>query len=47
MRCLRIDGCLSTWLGKESVPQGLKPSLWRIERAKAEALAYLEARTTD
>jgi hypothetical protein len=32
---------------KESIPQGLKPPFFlAVERAKAEALAYLEARAS-
>jgi hypothetical protein len=41
-----LNGGFSVRLGKEGIPQGLKPDLWLFEIAKAEALAYLDAKAT-
>jgi hypothetical protein len=45
---LRIDFFLRHGIatGGEGISQGLKPRSRQLERAKAKALAYLEARTT-
>jgi len=44
---VRIDRALESFAGcKEGIPQGLKPYFAARESAKAEALAYLEAKTT-
>jgi hypothetical protein len=36
---------LSVAIRRRSIPQGLKPAVVPVEDAKAEALAYLEAKT--